>query len=399
MHLAASLCTPAWSGNKPPEMPPSVLRTVYDAQQAIRQKAFQKASTCIKNFLHNHPEEDHYLLEFTWGNALALSNRYMDAAQHYKKALTLYKGYGPAWQNLGRVYVKMKKYAIAGDCLVKACESGNKKDPECLYNAAACYLMAKMPKKAFPYLKELIRNNTVCWKPEWIEAYLDCCIDLKHDKVSNVIEALINRYGNRPKTWKTLGNFYLQKSDYKNALACFTIYSYFIPPDSKEAVLLGDLSYWSGIPLRACKYYSTALKQKKDPALYRKLANACIKGHMYNRAIIALKKLLRLKPSPKVLSLMGDIYYEEGKFKKACRAYRQSVALGRKRGRIMLMIGLCAIRMKDPDLAKKALSEAAHFSRYRKEATQILKSLSSYKNVLTDRCKGHGTLTQGKGHG
>ena len=65
----------------------------------------------------------------------------------------------------------------------------------------------------------------------------------------------------------------------------------------------------------------------------------------------------------------------------------------------MLMIGLCAIRMKDPDLAKKALSEAAHFSRYRKEVTQILKSLSSYKNVLTDRCKGHGILTQGKGHG
>jgi len=63
------------------------------------------------------------------------------------------------------------------------------------------------------------------------------------------------------------------------------------------------------------------------------------------------------------------------------------------------MIGLCAIHMKDPDLAKKALSEAAHFSRYRKEVTQILKSLSSYKNVLTDRCKGHGILTQGKGHG
>lgn len=373
LYLAASFCVSAWSGVKVPDMPPRTHRTVYKAQQSIKQKAFKKACTDIKTFLHKHPEDDHYLLEFTWGNALALSGRYLEAAQHYKKALDLYNEYGPAWQNLGRVYVKMRKYAMAGNCLAKACEFANKKDTECRYNAGLCYLMAGMPKKAFPYLKDIVTENKTYWKPEWLKAYLDCCIDLKQENVSNIIEVLINRYGNRPETWKILGNFYLRKNDYKNALACLTVHSYFTPPDTREAILLGDLSSLTGLPAKACEYYRMALKHKDNPTVRRKLANAYIKAHMYDKAVTTLKNLSVSKPSPKILSLIGDLYYQEAKFKKACKAYKQAVKFGRKTGRIMLMIASCAIHMKNPDLAKKALSEAAHFPGYRKKATHMLK--------------------------
>lgn len=376
MVLAFLVCMAANSKAKAPDLPPAVQKTVYEAQQAMKQKHYEKARQILEGLLRDNLPKDHYLVEFTLGNVLLLSGMESESIRHFRKATELYPGYGPAWQNLGKTYFDLKQHEKAGDCFWKAFEAGKKKDPDLLYNVAVCYLMAGKERKALPHLEYLARRMAGRPKAEWLEAYLKTCLDLKQKrKAIQTVKRLLDREGNDPRWWKILGNFYLQMGNYKKALACLTIYSYLTPLKRKEIILLGDLSYSIGLPLRAAKYYHEAIDRQEDISTYRKLANAYIAGHNYNEAIKILGRALKFKPSFEMWAMMGDLYYQQEDFEKAYHAYSQSVRLNPKNGRALLMMGYCALHMHRNDAARRAFVKAAHFAEHRKKVRQVLEEI------------------------
>ena len=383
MLLAVLVSMVGNSKAKAPDLPPAVQKTVYEAQQAIKKKHYEKARQILEGFLRKSPQKDHYLVEFTLGNVLLFLGMESESIRHFKKAVELCPGYGPAWQNLGKTYFDLKQYGKAGNCFWKAFEAGKKKDPDLLYNVAVCYLMAGKERKALPHLEFLARGMAGRPKAEWLEAYLKTCLDLKQKKKAiQTVKRLLDREGTDPRWWRTLGNLYLESGNYKKALACLTICSYLSPLKRKEIILLGDLSYSIGLPLRAAKYYQKAIDRQEDISTYRKLANAYIAGHNYNEAIKILAKALRFKPSFEMWAMMGDLYYQQEDFEKAYHAYSQSVRLNPKNGRALLMMGYCALHMHRNDAARRAFVKAAQFSENQKKVRQVLEEieLASTKN-------------------
>ena len=98
----------------------AIRKVVYKAQQLAGNKEYREAETCLRRYIEKHPEQPHYLVEFTLGNTLALMGKEREALSYYRASAGLYLDYSAPWQNMGKVYFDLKEYEPAGDCLLKA---------------------------------------------------------------------------------------------------------------------------------------------------------------------------------------------------------------------------------------------------------------------------------------
>jgi len=290
-QLMALFCSPLWAQTKAPKMIPSVQKVVYEAQQAMEKKEYAKAERILLTFIDKHPETPHYLVEFTLGNALSMGGKSIDALLHYKTSADLYPDFSPAWQNLGKICFDLKRYDQAGDHMLKAYEIDEQKDPTLLYNAAVSYIMAKEEKKALPHLEYLASGDAGTPKTEWLEALLKVCMDLHLEKKAfKVIQSLVDKNEDDPRWWKILAQFYLQQGDYKKAVAALKIHSYLVPIKKQDIILMGDLYNAIEVPVKAAEYYEKAVKLKKDPSVYEKLAAAYSAAHKPDKALNVLNQ-------------------------------------------------------------------------------------------------------------
>jgi len=366
---------------KDQRLPRHVQEAVYKAQQAIIKKDYINAEKILKKFIEKH-KRSHYLIEFTLGNLLFQTDRKREALYHYKGSTNLYPDYSDAWQNMGTTYFDLKQYEKAGNCFLRAYEINEKRHknkPDVLYYAAISYIMAKKEKKALPHLQQLVSGKLGPPKTEWLQALLKVYIDLKlEERAFNIAYTLIDKEGDDPRWWKILAQLYLQKGDYKNAVAAFTIYSYLTPLNQEETMLLADLYYAIGLPLVAAKYYERAVTFKSDRAsYYEKLASAYIAAHRPDKAKDALNRALNIKPTSQLWFMMAQILYEREKFKEAYEALRKSTKLNPKKAEAWLLMGYCALHMDKKDLAREALKKASKFPKQKKMAKELLKQIIS----------------------
>jgi len=371
---------PALAKSEAPELTPAVRKAVYGAQQAMEKQDYGKAEEYLDKYVQKYPQKPHYLVEFILGNTLALMGKEREALSHYKTSAHLYPDYAAIWQNMGKVFFDLKQYEQAGDCLLKAYETDEKKNPSALYNVAAFYIMAGKEKKALPHLKYLSSGKTGPPKQQWLEALLKVYMDLQlKEKAFEVIHRLLEQNGNDPRWWKLLAQLHLQENDYKKAVTALTIYSYLGSISREDIMLLGDLTNAIGIPLKAAEYYERALSLSNNPAGYEKLASAYITACKMSNAIDALNRALKEKPTSKLWFMMGQVLYEREEFDKAYTAFDQSARLNLKDGRPHLMMGYCALQMDNNEMAVKALHKATPFPRQRKMAKKLLRQLALWK--------------------
>ena len=376
-ELSASLC-PAWAEAEAPKLTLAVQKAVYTAQQAMEKKDYLKAEECLKKFIEKNPKKPHYLVEFTLANALAVTDKNREALPHYRAAASLYPAFTAAWQNMGKIYFDLKQYDEAGNCLLKAYELNEKKDPSLLYYAAVSYIMAKKERKALPHLEYLVSGEVEPPKTEWLEALLKVYMDLKlKEKAFAVVRRLIDENGDDPRWWKILAQLHLQQSDYKPAVAALTVHSYLTFLTKQDIMLLGDLNNAIGVPLKAAKYYEKALNLSNNVGDYEKLASAYIGAHRPAKAIEVLDKAIEKKPTSGLWFMMGHVLYEEDNFDKAYNAFDQSARLDRKSGRAYLMMGYCALQMDKKETARSAFQKATRFPKQRKIAKELLKQVTT----------------------
>jgi len=375
--LMSLIIFPAWAESEAPKLTPGVQKVVYEAQQLMEKKDYLKAEAHLGKFIQKHPDAPHYLVEFTLANALAMAGKDKDALPHYRAAANLYPAFAAAWQNMGKIYFDLKQYDEAGDSLLKGYEYNEKKDPSLLYYAAVSYIMAEKDRKALPHLEYLSSGEAGTPKTEWLEALLKVCMDLQlKKKAFEIIERLLDKNGDDPRWWKILAQFHLEQSDYKNGVAALTIHSYLTPTNLKDLMLLGDLNNAIGVPLKAAEYYEKALSLENNPADYEKLASAYIGAHRPAKAIEVLDRVLEKKPTSGLWFTMGQVFYEQQNFDKACDAFDLSARLDPKNGRAYLMMGYCGLQMDKKEVARSAFQKATRFPKQRKIAKELLKQVA-----------------------
>ena len=374
LELLALIFFPSPAASEPPRLTPAVQKIVYDAQQAIEKKEYVKAEECLEKFIKKNRKRPHYLVEFTLGNVLSMSNRNKDAVLHYRAAANLYPGFVAAWQNMGKIYFDLKQYDKAGDCLLTAFELNEKKNPSLLYYAAVSFIMAEKGDKALPHLEYLSSGEAGDPKIEWIEALLKVCMDLQlNEKAFDVIHTLLAKNGHDPRWWKILARFHLQQNDYKGAAAALTIHSYLTIANLKDLMLLGDLNSVIGMPRKAAKYYKKVLDMENSPSNHEKLASAHIAAHCPAKALEALETALEQKPTSALWFMMGRVLYEKEDFDRAYDAFGHSVKQDPNMGRAHLMMGYCALQAERNDAAASAFQKACRFPKQKKTAKKLLR--------------------------
>jgi len=389
-QLLALFSFPAWAESEAPKLTPAVQKVVYEAQQLMEKKDYLKAEGCLRKFIKKNRKRPHYLVEFTLANCLTMSGRDKDAVLHYRAAANLYPAFAAAWQNMGKIYFDLKQYDEAGDCLSKAYELNEKKDPSLLYYAAVSYIMAEKERKALPHLEYLSSGEAGDPKTEWIEALLKVYMDLKlKEKAFAVVHRLIDENGADPRWWKILAQLHLQQSDYEKAAAALTIHSYLTSINRQDIMLLGDLNSAIGVPLKAAQYYKKALSLENKPADYEKLASAYIAAHRQAKAIEVLDRALEEKPTSTLWFMMGQVLYEKEDFDRAYDAFGHSVKHDPKMGQAYLMMGYCALHADRKDAAASAFQKACRFPRQEKTARELL------RRVVTLCASKPGMVSQG----
>jgi tetratricopeptide (TPR) repeat protein len=355
-------------------------RALYEAQRLMDRKEYEKASRLLESFAAKHPEQDSYLVEFTLANALFLGNRKEESLARYRASVDKNPAFGPAWVNLGQVAYDLKHYGLAAEALTEGFarseEGTEEKSPDLLYYAAVAHILDKRPDRAAPILEELVSGRHGDPEQEWFQALVNVYLDTGQEKkTEQLIERMIERYGDRPDTWKLSYQFEVHRRNYTKAAVAMTVYGYLKPLTREEAILLGDLYTTIGVPLLASVYYQNALASGASPEDYERLASAYLSAHRMEEARETLKEALRQRPTSNLWSLLGDLNYMEEDFEGAYYAFEESARLDSKDGRAYLMMGTCALQTNKQSQAAEALEKAKGFPRHRKQAQQLLERL------------------------
>ena len=356
-------------------------KTLYYAANAFMVvKEYQKAEETLKDCLDRHPDIQDHMFEFTLANVLLMNNKKKEAVTHYLATLDLKQDYNPAWMNLGKIYYDLKEYQKAGNALVKGYETSEEKEPGTLFNACTAFLMADKKENAIPYLEILVSGKLGSPKQEWVQSLLMVYVDLKlTKKADQMLERLVDRYGDNPLWWRLSYQFYANQNDYEKAIFSLIIYSYLTTLKRDEIILLGDLLGVIGLPLEAARYYEKALGYDGKPEEYEKLISFLLAGHRLEKARDTLNWALKKNPTAKLCSLLGQIYYKQERYDDALHAFGQSARLDPKNGEYPLMMGYCALQLENKDKALLALKKASQFPGQRKIAKELLNQVASWK--------------------
>ncbi len=353
-------------------------RVLYEAQQLIDRKEYEKAGRILEKFIEEYPKQDHCFVEFTLANAFYFTGNKEGSLAHYRTAVRLDPAFGPAWVNLGQVAYDLKQYGLAAQALAEgfARAEAEEKNPDLLYYAAVAHILDGHPERASPILEALVSGRHGDPAREWFQALLNTYLDLNQEKkAENLIEQMMQRYGDQPETWKLFYQFEVNRQNYKTAAVALTVYSYLRPLSREEAALLADLYAAIKVPLLACAYYEEAFASGASPEEYERLASAYLSAHRTGQARRVLTGALKSEPTPNLWSLVGDLDYMEEDYEGAYYAFEESARLDPKEGRAYLMMGYCALQSHKKKQAAEALQKAKAFPKQRKLATRLLEGI------------------------
>ncbi|MEA1922895.1 MAG: tetratricopeptide repeat protein [Pseudomonadota bacterium] len=358
-------------------IPATVKRLVYNAQQEMQKQEYQKAVGRLSDYLVKQPQKSHYLIEFTLGNAYTGLNQIKEAKRHYHRATKLNPDYTAAWQNLGKCCFDLELYEQAGAAMLEAYELGKEQHPTRLYYAAIGYLLAGQAEKSRPLLERLIADSGKPPKSEWIEAYLQVCLDLNEtDKALKLIKRLLANDQNKARWWKLLAQLELQKNNYRQATAALEIYGYLQPLEIKELKLLGDLYLTIGAPVKAAENYACLCRREPLAKYQAKLARAWFAAHHYKTALAVLQKALSRQPDAGLWFLKGQILYEQNCYAEACDAFAEADDLtATANGKALMMMAYCSINLEEYGYATAILKRACRCPHTGTKAQKLLKQL------------------------
>ncbi|MFO8085834.1 MAG: tetratricopeptide repeat protein, partial [Desulfobacterales bacterium] len=386
---------------------------LFDNQQYL--KAIEKLETFRAGGKRGF---DHYLVDFSMGNAWLQQNDPGRAAPFYQSAVAKNEQLSAAWLNLARCRYELLQFKPAAEAFLKGYETSSPREAMTLYYAAVswfqagesirtvqlmerllknhpedvkpewketlvhAYLAVKAPEKALVLMEELVTQFTGEKKVQWQESllYHYLSMDMKN-KALRLAEHLAQTFPVEPKWWKALAHIHLSEDRHSNALAAMTIYGYLKPLDEKETNLMAELNLMLGIPSVAVSYYKSLGDKASSSAVIKKIVQSY---QMMNQPEEALKWVeigLKREHSTDLVMKKANILYELGKFSQSIDAYESVIGKNNgDTGLAWLMIGFAETQNGNLNRAESAFENASKFKRHEKTAISHLQHIRFIKN-------------------
>ncbi len=154
------------------------------------------------------------------------------------------------------------------------------------------------------------------------------------------------------------------------SLTYFKIYSHIV--SESDNVLMGDLYYRAGVPLKAAEYYMKELKINPCVSIYERISSAYISAYKNDKAKEILIEGTKETKAQKLFKLLGAIFYEEKNFKEALNVFEEGI-IQKKDGELLMFKAYTALALNRVDIAKVSFKEAMLFPDKKKEAEKYLK--------------------------
>jgi tetratricopeptide (TPR) repeat protein len=359
-------------------IPGKAKRAIFRSQQLCEKEDWAGSIKLLRDCLTKSPDQDHYLLRFYLANSLTKIDSLETAVQHYQKAVSLNSEFINGWLNLAETAYATEQYATAGDAFEKAFRLKETPTQYLLYYAGVCNSLANRNSKALILLQELLLTGEP--KPDWLQTTVAVAMEVSESAVAQkVVNQFCEIYPENPSAWLLAYQFYAAENDYENAASAMKIKSYLQPLSVNEQFLFGDILFAAGVPAEAANLYSTAIDRSSDMATvsqYEMLASALLSAQKTDLASEAINKALKIKPTTRLYSLLGDVEYSRENYKEAFNAFSSAADINPDNGRLWLMAGYCAVELEKYGDAKLALERACMFSKQKQSATELLQQLS-----------------------
>ena len=359
---------------------------LFKSQQEMNENKYQKAIDILLK-VEKRERYNHFLIEFNLGTAYALNSQIDEAVQHLVKASEMEPHYAPTWMNLGKLYYQQEHFPEAGAALEKGFRCSPARDMDILYMAMASYFQGGDLPKSITLGEEIVFDYKGS-KDSVVSLLANAYITTKnYSGAITMLRTLLERNPGNDKGWKLLCHAYFNNQQYVEATIAYEAYGYLKGLTRDELIVMGDLFYMSGVPVRATQYYQQALKDGGSPEEYEKLAVYYYSAFEIDGALTSLEESIKGEETVERLLLKAQLYYLQDDFGKAEQYYASAAEKMSKDGHEWLMAGYCAMRNGDSKKAKELLDRAMDYPEQRQEAQSILKIMApadEMKKLMTE---------------
>jgi len=356
---------------------PEEQKSLYEAQEAIRAKQFQKAWEILLAHLREHPDKPHPLICYALGNAWYLGGNPQKAYEAYEKGVALAPDSLPLCSNLGKVAYELGKYRKAGEMFEKAYALTRPRNSDLLYHAGGAYYQAKAFKSAKSVLSRVIQSGAQKKdRTDALRLLIQVCLESEDWKKAEVtLQDFLHQNPTDTEYWKLLSQIRMRRNDYRGAVSALEILYRIAPPSSEKWEEMANLCFHMNAPLKAARYLEKAYGPHPGPAQCDKLSSAYAQAQRLDKAVRYLDLAMQGGRSAKRLLEKGKLFYERGRWSQAIRAFQECVRLSPDNAFAHLLLGYCALEKEDFTLARKSFSAASKGGKYRKDALSVLRAL------------------------
>lgn len=372
------------SAERAPSYTPEEQKSLYEAQEAIRAKQFQKARDILLAHLREHPDKPHPLIYYALGNAWYMSGNLRKAYGAYEKGFALAPDSLPLCSNLGKVAYELGRFRKAGEMFEKAYALTKPRNTELLYHAGGAYYQAKAFRSAKSVLSRLIQSKTTQKKDrtEALRLLIQVCLESEDwKKAEAMLQDFLRQNPTDAEYWKLLSQIRMRRNDYRGTVSALEILYRIAPPSSQKWEELANLCFHMNAPLKAARYLEKAYGPHPGPAQCDKLSRAYAQAQRLDRAVRYLDLAMQGGRSAKRLLEKGKLFYERGRWGQAIRAFQECVRLSPDNAFAHLLLGYCALEKEDFALARKSFSAASKGGKYRRDALSALRALEDMETA------------------
>ena len=386
LFVALALCLPlgvaAQQQEKPPESVDDLQRkarlALFEASQFRDDGDYVAAARVVREYLEQHPDNDHYLLRFSLANDLTKTDKDEEALPEYQRCVALEPRFAQGWLNLGELAYNLEQYALAADALEKGFELHPEKPANILYYGAVAWILDAQPSKAIPTLERLVSGEHGPPSLEWYRALVSSCIEVKDkERGDAAVDGMLAVLANDPDAWYLAFQYYAGMADYRQAAVALTVTGYMRPLTRQERVQLGDLYSVINVPAAASENYALVVGDSLTTlGEIERLASAYIAAHDMPAAAETLETAIEANPTFRLWSMLGDLYFMERKYEASANAFAQCAAIDPNQPRPYLMMAYCAIELERYQDAIAHLETAASFPEEEERALNLIQRLT-----------------------
>ncbi len=406
------------SQQKSDDLPLALRMVLNDSYRHIDKQEYKKAIELLDRFRSGGKAgSDHYLVDFSLGNAWLHLNHPSRAASFYESAVAKNKEFSAAWVNLARCRYDLSQFKVAAEAFERGYATSEPKQGETLYYAAVSYFSDDDSSKTVEVMNRLLRNHPEDIKPEWKETLVHAYLSVNENKKAlelmeelaahftgekklqwqeamlyhylsmnmqkkalRMAENLSETYPLEPKWWKALAHIHLSMDHHREALAAMTIYGFIQPFTEKEKKLMAELSLMAGTPSKAVKYYEDLQAQSTNPDIFVKIVQSYQMMNQPEQALKWAEKGLSQSKSSELMMQKATILYELRQYDQSIQAFESYIKENKGDiGLAWLMIGFAASLNNNLDKAVTAFEKASKFERHQKTALSHLEQIKQLK--------------------